>query len=795
MKKFLALVLALVMTMSLVTISAGAEDFTDDSKITYDEAVDVMTAIGVVGGYADGSFNPQGTLTRGAAAKIICNMILGPTAAGALATVEAPFKDVPADHVFSGYIAYCASEGIVGGYTDGTFKPAGTLTGYAFMKMLLGALGYDALTEGYTGANFAINVAKRALNIGLDKGLTSDFVGTKALTREEACLYAFNALNAQMVEYDNNSTITIGDVVISNNSKAEGKFLADGTTKVLFRDEYFKNLDKKANSGNNVDVFGRPAHTWYTSKTKQNADTKIGTYADAADYTVVAEKAYGGVVSAYVDLVDDKYVAGPTPTVVVNGGGSAAIALGDTVEFFMNDTTDKISTAVITRYSIAKIEEVSTKLTKAQKEDGATAKFRIGSAWYLDNKVEGFDAETYVKDAYILYVPGTTGTMIASEIAESFEGEVTAKKGAKVAVDGVYYNTSVALNVGDEGTFYLGKAGELKSFSGVSVKSDNYGFIYNLLKNTSGKDEDGNTTTVYTAYYVKADGTKASAVVKTEVNAGTYYFDDGKSGQTAAWALPTSDATNVGVVAFSIDADGKFVREVEKDVIEASTSATINKGAANIGTGINATSATQFIFLKDANGKVKPSVITGYKNVAATTATMYAVTNSSDEALYVFVDALNGKVSVDAKLAVVLDNVAVEGKDADGAATYTYAVAIGDEEATLTFAASQSFTKGQVIAYELDNDDVATIDSSVTINTGSVATVTADYIVVGTTQYNIGEETAYTIDMEYKADAVTLESVTVSEGATYVKTAGNNTIYYTLDGTALDTVYVVNNIK
>ena len=38
MKKFLSLVLALVMTMSLVTVSAGAKDFTDDSSITYKEA-------------------------------------------------------------------------------------------------------------------------------------------------------------------------------------------------------------------------------------------------------------------------------------------------------------------------------------------------------------------------------------------------------------------------------------------------------------------------------------------------------------------------------------------------------------------------------------------------------------------------------------------------------------------------------------------------------------------------------------------------------------------------------------
>ena len=34
MKKFLSLVLALVMTMSLVTVSAGAKDFSDSTKIT-----------------------------------------------------------------------------------------------------------------------------------------------------------------------------------------------------------------------------------------------------------------------------------------------------------------------------------------------------------------------------------------------------------------------------------------------------------------------------------------------------------------------------------------------------------------------------------------------------------------------------------------------------------------------------------------------------------------------------------------------------------------------------------------
>ncbi len=144
MKKFLSLVLALVMTMSLVTVSAGAKDFTDSSKIQYTEAVDVMSAAKVIDGYTDGSFNPSATLTRGAAAKIICNLILGPTTASALVADAAPYKDVPTNHTFAGYIAYCQKTGIISGYADGTFKPANSLTGYAFMKMLLGALGYKA---------------------------------------------------------------------------------------------------------------------------------------------------------------------------------------------------------------------------------------------------------------------------------------------------------------------------------------------------------------------------------------------------------------------------------------------------------------------------------------------------------------------------------------------------------------------------------------------------------------------------------------------------------------------------
>ncbi len=201
MKKFLSLVLALVMTMSLVTVTAGAKDFTDSSKIKYAEDVDVMSEAKVIDGYTDGAFNPSTTLTRGAAAKIICNLILGPTAASALVADAAPYKDVPTNHTFAGYIAYCQKTGIISGYADGTFKPANSLTGYAFMKMLLGALGYKAARRA-TPALTGPSRLPSALSIGLDDDLMGEFNGVKAVNREEACLYAFNTLNATMVEYD-----------------------------------------------------------------------------------------------------------------------------------------------------------------------------------------------------------------------------------------------------------------------------------------------------------------------------------------------------------------------------------------------------------------------------------------------------------------------------------------------------------------------------------------------------------------------------------------------------------------
>ena len=350
--------------MSLVTVSAGAKDFTDSSKINYSEAVDVMSAAKVIDGYAEGDFRPTATLTRGAAAKIICNMILGPTTASALVADAAPYKDVPANHTFAGYIAYCQKTGIISGYADGTFKPANTLTGYAFMKMLLGALGYKADVEGYTSPNWSINVAKQAINAGLNKGLKGDFNGVKAVNREEACLYAFNTLKATMVEYD--TTITIGGVTVAGARKDVTNSASIETIKnddkMQFAERYFTKLTKKSNV---TDDFGRPAVTWINNK------TEVGTYVD-----------YTTLVSSYTAKVKGGEV--------YNDIGSAA-AKFDEVTYYVDG---KVQPASV-------VTDLMSDVKKSNKDTFGASGKGVLTEVYVDTDEETIDVviiNTYIAD-------------------------------------------------------------------------------------------------------------------------------------------------------------------------------------------------------------------------------------------------------------------------------------------------------------------------------------------------------------------------------------------------------------
>ena len=297
MKKLLALVLALVMTMALAVTSNAA--FKDDDKISDSckEAVDVMNAVGVLIGDNNGNFNPTANLTRAEAAKIISYLMLGNKTAEALVGSN-KFSDVAATNWAAGYIDYCAAEKIVNGMGDGTFNPAGQLTGFQFAKMLLVALGYDATIEGFTGTDWEISVSKVAEQAGLFDGLKIS--GRSVLTREQAAQMCLNTIKAPLVEYSNKGgNISINGAEINiGASKAEyvtttlaqaqriskrtltnTLFTNKGGYTVEFGEKYYSNLYLTADN----DAFGRPANTW-TLGTKD-----IGTYTDESTLVMTYE--------------------------------------------------------------------------------------------------------------------------------------------------------------------------------------------------------------------------------------------------------------------------------------------------------------------------------------------------------------------------------------------------------------------------------------------------------------------------------------------------------------------------
>ena len=79
-KKVLALVLAVATLLSFATIaSAKTADFKDAKDVKNTEAVDILSAIGVLNGYKDGEYKPNRVITRAEAAKIIAMFDNGDT--------------------------------------------------------------------------------------------------------------------------------------------------------------------------------------------------------------------------------------------------------------------------------------------------------------------------------------------------------------------------------------------------------------------------------------------------------------------------------------------------------------------------------------------------------------------------------------------------------------------------------------------------------------------------------------------------------------------------------------------
>ena len=714
MKKFLSLVLALVMTMSLVTVSAGAKDFTDGSKINYKEAVDVMSAVKVIDGYAEGDFRPSATLTRGAAAKIICNLILGPTTASALVADAAPYKDVPTNHTFAGYIAYCQKEGIISGYADGTFRPAASLTGYAFMKMLLGALGYDAEVEQYTGANWSINVAKRAMNIGLKDGLIGDFNGVKAVTREEACLYAFNTLQATMVEYSaktsvstNGTTVVIAgseakDVV--NTGKTDSNIDKDG--KMQFAEKYFEDLKLDKTS----DDFGRPANKWNVKK------EEVGTYANTPDATFTKKVTKADVYNAIGKTVyDDLKDGDATLTTYFDGDGTKVKAAdvdstwankndtgkvnttgnGDLTEIYVDDDNNVTIVTIRTYVFQAATDYDAKKESVNLTQDGSKADNLTNAAKTIVLNDRTVEAEDYavVKDLkaddYVLVTAVKNGSGYDVKSVEKAEVKTVEVSGYKLndsvdAASTTYkYNANAdsikgtSYNVGKQATLVLDKYGYIIAVEESVVLSD-YVYIEKF-----GSTSSLNAKALANAIF--ADGTDAEITVKEVLGVKNKTTIANYGTSMAGWYTYSKNTANEYTL-YAIESKYNQKADSFSGITEVSVNGKVNpiKGALS---GVLANDDT-VILVSDKDDDI--TVYTGVKNFpgvkltsASSKATVSAVVKTSNGyASLVYIDVDGSATITGDKNSNLVYVVEYDGKyvTKDNETFYKYTVLDGEDE-------------------------------------------------------------------------------------------------------------------
>ena len=230
MKKLLAMVLALVMTLSLAVSANAAFKDVKDIDETYAESAAVLNGLGVFKGYEekDGtfSFQPKNAITRAEVAAIVYRIYTGDVKDAYVKNYETynKFGDMAGAGWAKGYIGYCANAALVKGYPNGTFVPSGKVTGYEVLAMILRAVGYDQKNE-FTGADWALHVAEIAERQGILDNVKGVDLNAPA-TREVVAELLFQSINVPMVTY----TAAFGYQNVGLNEKADNKIFAKNET-------------------------------------------------------------------------------------------------------------------------------------------------------------------------------------------------------------------------------------------------------------------------------------------------------------------------------------------------------------------------------------------------------------------------------------------------------------------------------------------------------------------------------------------------------------------------------------
>lgn len=147
--------LCLGLIIPMVTL---AQSFSDVSRFHKNyAAVSALSDLGVINGYNDGSFQPDRTVSRAEAVKLLIASTKPPSFVDNAKNdlrergyTYANFYDVPVSEWHAPYVMLAQQYGVVGGYPDGSFKPNQSINFAEGLKMIIETYGVDVRRLRFT---------------------------------------------------------------------------------------------------------------------------------------------------------------------------------------------------------------------------------------------------------------------------------------------------------------------------------------------------------------------------------------------------------------------------------------------------------------------------------------------------------------------------------------------------------------------------------------------------------------------------------------------------------------------
>ncbi len=803
LKRIFSLALAGTMLAGMLTVGASAADFTDADSIKNNEAVDTMVALNIINGKDDGSFAPEATVTRAEMAKMITIMLNGGSEPALTANASnAKFTDI-GGHWAQKYIEYCVSQNVIAGRGDGTFAPDATVTGTEAAKMALTALGYNSEVFNFTGIDWEVNVnaAANAPSANLYDGLRNINPG-EGLSRDNAAQMLYNALDANVVEISYNITsngvetgyvisdkktmmterfgaVKVVGIVTGNEIATIGQATAEdkGETVIELTNEddvkTFGNASVTLKVSTDASVLGRTVSAYVKSNAKASGADVMGSVVLTNDDKVVTDTSG----KKLADLAKDNKLtipAGVKTNKDYTATEKASPVAGDTTIMIDNNGDKKVDYIFVVTYQVAQISKIDTKNEKVTFK-GLTGVTRVDFE-------DVIDYEEFEEDDYVLV--NTFGGKYYLTAPETVEGELTEYKvnddseATKLTIDSTTYDVSAVevnatteltsaktlgeANLETEAVFYLDANGKIVAMGEAKEAAAQYAISWG---GASGNKIDNNRIKL-----TLEDGTTAIYTVdsKSDVKIG------GTNGsEFSGKGITNANKNAVGaLIAYTIKSNGNVSLKVVENT--ASKTAAFEKGKTLVG-GVSATANTLFFHVETVGGNgadkddVKEvEVFTGYKNAPSTEeGTILVATNTktSKAVAAVFVNPVtnSGKAKVADHL--WLKSTGTSNKD------YTNATVIlaGGEEADIKIAAGEDTDKGMYLFtinsdgyYELDKAS-GDKDAANFYKAGTVYSISADTVVIGTTESNVTEY--FMVDSTVEVDA-TKDGASIEKNAT-----------------------------